>query len=91
MRLLDIDEISILPRDPVVIEGANFVMTCSCSGYPIPSYQWFYKDVLIGTQADLSINQTTVQNSGKYDCLATSGSLSLRLSTVVTVKCKTLV
>ncbi|XP_057298458.1 hemicentin-1-like isoform X2 [Hydractinia symbiolongicarpus] len=81
-----IDEISILPRDPVVIEGANFVMTCSCSGYPIPSYQWFYKDVLIGTQADLSINQTTVQNSGKYDCLATSGSLSLRLSTVVTVK-----
>ena len=66
------------PESQTVANASTVVFTFAASGYPPPSYQWYFNGAQIpDTQPMLVINGATAASAGSYYCTATNANGSL--------------
>ena len=65
------------PESVSTLVGDNIILQCTANGFPTPDVNWqdsdiFSKRVVVYTNGTLVINNATVNDSGKYICLASN-------------------
>ena len=65
------------PESVSTLVGDNIVLQCTANGFPTPDVKWqdsdvFSERVVVYTNGTLVINNATVNDSGKYICLASN-------------------
>lgn len=81
--------IQIFPGQITVLEGNDFSIYCNATANPSPSYEWYHKDVKVGTGQTLTIkNSEWTPHDGLYTCKA-ENEIGYQEATIdVDVKCK---
>ena len=68
------------PKTTLVKEGSFTQLHCKVSGYPPPSYKWYFKNETIASahQAYLLLNNISQKHEGLYQCEVANLFASLR-------------
>ena len=92
--------IEVPPMAMNVTTTEDIILTCTASGYPIPSISWTHNDTAVNESISISITEqdrvtmstltvigAVVNDSGQYECFATSpiGNFTVERSGPVTV------
>ena len=71
-------EITRHPEDQIAVNGVTVIFTCSATGDPPISYQWFHNNNPIpSTNTTTYIFTASYDSFGSYHCNATSGSVEV--------------
>ena len=73
-------------------EGADVLLTCSATGVPLPSFNWFRQSnesVTLGRGRELQLRNVTKADAGTIVCVATNrnGNVSDRCKLLINGMC----
>ncbi|HVK99957.1 MAG TPA: immunoglobulin domain-containing protein [Dongiaceae bacterium] len=84
---LTVQDALAITRQPVsqnTYEGGSATLSVEAQGEPAPTIQWYFKGQLVGTGANLVLNNITVSQQGDYQCVVKNAQASLNCN-IVTV------